>query len=41
MEELEQVKILTQLLKSRFPNLSVQETIDFAIVIIQALRGKI
>ena len=41
MEELEQVKIITRLLKSRFPNLTTQETVDFAIVIILAIRGKI
>lgn len=40
MSSREQVKIVAAILKSRFPNLNVEETIDLAMTILEALERK-
>ena len=39
MKQSEMVKLVAKLLKERFPNLSVSETIDLAYKIVEALDG--
>jgi hypothetical protein len=40
MTQKEKIKAVAQVLKSRFPNLTVEETIDLAFTIIEVIEGK-